>query len=66
MALSWKTYVGVFYVFLGIDMFLFVNWVCKIHRKQVAENNSKKQIIILQYKKNIQKHKPFRPLHQNI
>ena len=23
------------------------NWVCKIHRKQVTENNSKKLIIIL-------------------
>ena len=27
------------------------NWVCKIHEKQVAESNSKKLIIILQYKK---------------
>ena len=27
------------------------NWVCKIHRKQVAENNSTKLMSILQYKK---------------
>ena len=32
----------------------------------MTENNSKKLIIILQYKKNIPKNKPFRPLHQNI
>ena len=30
------------------------NWVCKIHRKQVSENNSKK-LIILQYRKIFQK-----------
>ena len=28
-----------------------IYWVCKIQRKQGAENNSKKLIIILQYKK---------------
>ena len=31
-----------FLSFLGIDVFLLVNWVCKIHRQQVAENNSNK------------------------
>ena len=31
------------------------SWVRKIHRKQVAENNPKKLIIILQYKKIFQK-----------
>ena len=36
--------------FLRIDVFLLVNWICKIRRKQVAENNSKKLIIILHYK----------------
>ena len=36
-----------------------VKWICKIHRKQVAENNSKKLIIILQYKKIFQKLKHF-------
>ena len=44
-----------FLSFLGIDVFLLVNWVCKINRKQVTENNSKKLIIILQYKKIFQK-----------
>ena len=34
-----------FLSFLGIDVFLLVKWVCKIHRKQMAENNSKKLII---------------------
>ena len=32
-----------------------VNWVCKLCRKQVAGNNSKKLIIILQYKNIFQK-----------
>ena len=41
--------------FLGIDAVLLVNWACKIYRKHVAENNSKKLIIILQYKKVFQK-----------
>ena len=31
------------------------NWVCKIHRKRGAENNSKKLIIISQYKRIFQK-----------
>ena len=44
-----------FLSFWGIDVFLLVNWVCKIHRKQVAESNSKKLIIISQYKKIFQK-----------
>ena len=35
------------------------NLVCKIHRKQVAENNYKKLIIILQYKKEFQKFNHF-------
>ena len=35
--------------FLGIDVFPLVNWVCKTNRKQVAINNSKKLIIILQH-----------------
>ena len=32
-----------------------IYWVCKIQRKQGAENNSKKLIIILQYKKILKK-----------
>ena len=40
---------------LGIDVFLLVNWVCKIHRKQTTEKNSKKLIIILQYKEMLKK-----------
>ena len=44
-----------FLSFLGIDVFLLVNWDCKIHKKQVTENNSKKLMIILQYKKIFQK-----------
>ena len=42
-------------MFLGIDVFLLVNWVCKIHRKQATEKNSKKLIIILQYKEMLKK-----------
>ena len=52
-----------FLSFLGIDVFLLVKWVCKIQRKQMAENNSKKLIIC--NIKTFQKNKPFRPLHQN-
>ena len=44
-----------FLSFLGTDVFLLVNWDCKIHKKQVTENNSKKLMIILQYKKIFQK-----------
>ena len=40
---------------LGIDVFLLVNWVCKVHRKQTTEKNSKKLIIILQYKEMLKK-----------
>ena len=39
-----------FLSFVGIDVFLLVKWVCKIHRKEVAGNNSEKLMIILQYK----------------
>ena len=42
-------------MFLGIDVFLLVNWVCEIHRKQATEKNSKKLIIILQYKEMLKK-----------
>ena len=55
-----------FKVFLGINVFLLVNWVCKIHRKQVAEINSQKAKNYFAIQKNIPKNKPFRPLHQNI
>ena len=48
-----------FLSFLGMDVFFFVNWVCKIHRKQVAENNSKKLIITFQCKNILQKIKRF-------
>ena len=41
--------------YLGIDVFIFVNWVCKMHRKQVAENISKILIIVLLYNKIFQK-----------
>ena len=33
------------------------NWVCKTHRKQITKNDSKKLIIILQYKKKLPKEK---------
>ena len=35
------------------------NWVCKTHRKQMTKNDSKKLIIILQYKKKLPKKKPI-------
>ena len=44
-----------FLSFLGIDLFFIVKWVWKVHRKQVVENNFKKLIIILQYRKIFQK-----------
>ena len=50
MTSSWKSCVEVF--FRNWSIF---NWVCKIHRTQLAENNSKKLIIILKYKKIFQK-----------
>ena len=33
------------------------NWVCKTHRTQMTKNDSKKLIIILQYKKKLPKKK---------
>ena len=50
-----ESHVLTFSKILGIDVFLLVQWVCKIHWKEAAENGSKKAIIILQYKKIFQK-----------
>ena len=57
MTSSWKSCVDIFLSFLVIDVFLLVDSVCKIHIKKVVEDNSKKVIILLQYKKIFQKQK---------
>ena len=55
MTSSWKSCVDVFKWIQNRKKYQNTNWVCKIHRKQVAGNHSKKLMITLRYKKIFQK-----------